>query len=103
MKKLFRRAVILAAVLGACSCKAPKFPQVFTIRFLLRYAFLYNVAEAKAQALLSLTPVEVFEAGPVGQPGYRLPDLIAQCDLDQAPPRDIFDWDRASPKGGELL
>ena len=34
--------------------KAPKFPQTFTLNFLLRYAHLTGNGEAKAQALLSL-------------------------------------------------
>lgn len=33
---------------------APKFPQTFTIRFLLDYAAVYNNEEARVQALLSL-------------------------------------------------
>ena len=66
-------------------------------------ALSFDEPNWETQALLRLTPVEVFEAGPVGKPGYRLSDLIAQCDLDQAPPRDMRDWDMAPPMGGELL
>ena len=41
--------------------KAPKFPQTFTINFLLRYAHLTSNEEAKTQALLSLDKQSILQ------------------------------------------
>ena len=33
---------------------------------------------------------------------YALADLMAQCDLNAAPPEDLADWETAKPVGNEL-